>query len=93
MSKKIKKSGKPSPAITHFPSPILKEQDMRSDEEKIDLIADHFREIMEILGLNLTDDSLAETPQRIAKMYVQEIFAGLDENKFPQISFFKDEIQ
>lgn len=92
MSKKSKKDEKPSPAITHFPSPILKKPNMRSDEEKIRLIADHFREIMKILDLNLDDDSLAETPERIAKMYVQEVFAGLDEKNFPPISFFKDEI-
>jgi GTP cyclohydrolase I len=79
----------PSPAVTHFPSPIVKEKVALSEEEKIDKIAERFREIMEILGLDVTDDSLAKTPQRIAKMYVQEIFSGLDEANFPKISFFK----
>jgi GTP cyclohydrolase I len=92
MVKKCQESRIPSPAITHFPSPILKEQVKRSDEEKIDLIAERFQEIMEILGLDLTDDSLAQTPQRIARMYVQEVFAGLNEANFPHISFFKDDM-
>lgn len=91
MAKKPKKNSTPSPAVTHFPSPILKGKAPLSDAEKIDQIAAHFHRILEILGLNLTDDSLVKTPQRIAKMYVQEIFSGLDEKHFPEISFFKDE--
>ena len=51
---------------------------------KISLIADHFTEIMSVLGLDLTDDSLAETPKRVAKMYVNEIFWGLDYEAFPK---------
>lgn len=82
----------PSPSTTHFPSPILQDNLIRSDEEKIRLIAEHFREIMEILGLDMTDDSIANTPERIAKMYVHEVFAGLNETNFPEISFFKDDI-
>ena len=91
MNKQNENHLKPSPAITHFPSPILKDKNSLSAEEKIRLIAEHFQEIMKILGLDLTDDSLAKTPERIAKMYVQEIFSGLEESNFPQISFFKDE--
>src|SRR4029077_4169774 len=91
MNKKNKNSPEPSPAITHFPSPILKDHPSFSEEEKIRLIAEHFREIMEILGLDLTDDSLSATPERVAKMYVQEVFAGLNESNFPDISFFKDD--
>lgn len=87
-----KESDNPSPAITHFPSPIVEKNLNRSDEEKIQLISKHFREIMEILGLDLTDDSLSETPMRVAKMYVHEIFSGLNEKNFPQIRFFKDVI-
>ena len=51
---------------------------------KISLIEDHFTEIMSVLGLDLTDDSLAETPKRVAKMYVNEIFWGLDYEAFPK---------
>jgi GTP cyclohydrolase I len=55
-----------------------------SQEKKIKKIEKHFREIMETLGLDLTDDSLEETPIRVAKMYVKEIFWGLDYNQFPK---------
>jgi len=53
-------------------------------KEKIDHIEAHFGHIMRILGLDLTDDSLIETPKRVAKMYVNEIFWGLDYEAFPK---------
>ncbi len=53
-------------------------------KEKIDRIEAHFKEIMGYLGLDLTDDSLIETPKRVAKMYVNEIFWGLDYEAFPK---------
>ena len=53
-------------------------------KEKIDRIEAHFKEIMGYLGLDLSDDSLAETPKRVAKMYVNEIFWGLDYEAFPK---------
>lgn len=56
----------------------------RPDSEKIDAIRDHFEKIMDILGLDLNDDSLAETPSRVAKMFVKEIFAGLKVENFPK---------
>ena len=65
-------------------SPIVKTN--LSAEQKIEKIKKHFSEIMKTLGLDLKDDSLADTPKRIAKMYVNEIFGGLDENKFPRIT-------
>lgn len=55
-----------------------------NNEEKIDEIVPHFHKIMEILGLDLADDSLEDTPRRVAKMYVNEIFWGLDYTKFPK---------
>lgn len=58
----------------------------RSREEMKALIAQKHAEIMEILGLDLSDDSLSETPQRVAKMYVDEIFGGLWEEEFPKIT-------
>jgi GTP cyclohydrolase I len=80
-----------SPCITNFPSPIRKQKVSLSNAEKIDTIAHHFRCIMETLDLDLADDSLQSTPERVAKMYVEEVFSGLQEENFPAISFFKDE--
>lgn len=53
-------------------------------KEKIDLINEHFKSIMLVLGLDLEDDSLSDTPNRVAKMYVNEIFWGLDYEAFPK---------
>ena len=53
-------------------------------KDKIDRIEEHFTAIMKYLGLDLTDDSLTETPKRVAKMYVNEIFWGLDYEAFPK---------
>jgi GTP cyclohydrolase I len=57
-------------------------------EEKIRIIARHFREIMHTLGLDLADDSLKGTPNRVARMYVEEIFNGLDPANKPDITLF-----
>lgn len=51
------------------------------------------REILNLLGLDLTDDSLEETPQRIAKMYVDEIFSGLDYANFPKITVIENKMK
>ena len=80
-------------AVTRFPSPIKEAIPCMSDEDKIEEIAKRFKEIMEILGLDLSDNSLARTPYRVAKMYVKEIFSGLDPDTFPQISFIKDDFK
>ena len=64
-----------------------------SDEEKIEKIALHFGEIMDILGLDRTDDSLSGTPRRVAKMYVKEIFSGLNPANFPDIKLFENKYQ
>ena len=61
-----------------------------SDEKKIEKIEDHFREIMKILGLDLTDDSLMGTPRRVAKMYVKEAFSGLNPKNKPHIRLFEN---
>lgn len=61
-----------------------------SNEEKIDIIKDDVRHIMETLGLDLTDDSLRGTPNRVAKMFVKEIFSGLNPNKKPSASTFEN---
>lgn len=75
-------------AQTNFPSP-LKTNNL-TESEKITQIASHMAAVMEILGLDLTNDSLQKTPERIAKMYVQEIFSGLDEKNFPDLSLLDD---
>jgi GTP cyclohydrolase I len=60
------------------------------DNLKMELIEEHFKEIMQILGLDLTDDSLKGTPKRVAKMYVKEIFSGLDPKNKPKIALFEN---
>ena len=62
-------------------------------EEKIEKIKHHFSEIMTTLGLDLTDDSLKETPKRVAKMYVNEIFGGLNPINFPKITVIDNKMQ
>ncbi len=64
-----------------------------SDEEKINRIQEHFREIMDILGLDLNDDSLKGTPYRVAKMYVKEIFSGLNPANKPKMALFENKYQ
>ncbi len=60
------------------------------NEEKISVIQNHFKAILETLGMDLTDDSLKGTPLRVAKMYVNEIFGGLHPDKKPVASTFKN---
>jgi GTP cyclohydrolase IA len=64
--------------------------DSINDEDKIAIIEENFKQIMETLGLDLTDDSLIDTPHRVAKMYVKEVFSGLDDKNFPKITLFKN---
>jgi len=64
-----------------------------SQDEKQARIAEHFTEIMRVLDLDLTDDSLQDTPRRIAKMYVREIFSGLDYRQFPKITVVDNKMQ
>ncbi|MGL5430847.1 MAG: GTP cyclohydrolase I FolE [Vibrio sp.] len=61
--------------------------------QKKQQIEHHMREILNLLGLDLTDDSLEETPQRIAKMYVDEIFSGLDYANFPKITVIENKMK
>lgn len=64
-----------------------------SDQDKMEQIETHFREIMDIMGLDLTDDSLKGTPRRVAKMFVQEIFSGLNPANKPQPTLFDNKFQ
>ncbi len=61
-----------------------------TDEDKIRIISSHFREIMNTMGLDLNDDSLKGTPLRVAKMFVKEIFSGLNPKNKPAIAFFEN---
>ncbi|HNP18533.1 MAG TPA: GTP cyclohydrolase I FolE [Fulvivirga sp.] len=61
-----------------------------SDDEKVKKIEGHFTEIMNILGLDLTDDSLSGTPHRVAKMYVKEVFSGLNPENKPKAKLFEN---
>ena len=60
------------------------------DELKMELIAKHFKEIMHVLGMDLTDDSLKGTPNRVAKMYVKEVFSGLNPLNKPTPKLFEN---
>lgn len=71
-------------------TPIRNDAFKLSNEEKMDIIKDDVRHIMETLGLDLSDDSLNGTPNRVAKMFVKEIFGGLDPNKKPNASTFEN---
>ncbi len=75
---------------TSYNTPMREDAFKLSDEEKIDVIKDDVRHIMETLGLDLTDDSLNGTPMRVAKMYVNEIFSGLNPNIKPNASTFEN---
>lgn len=63
-----------------------------SDQNKIDSIRDDFAHIMQTLGLDMTDDSLKDTPGRIAKMFVREIFWGLDYRNFPKCTTIENKM-
>jgi GTP cyclohydrolase I len=78
---------------TSVETPLREDAFAISDDQKIELIQDKFRDIMEILGLDLTDDSLKGTPYRVAKMYVKEIFSGLNPENKPDIKLFENKYQ
>lgn len=73
---------------TSVDTPLRADAFVLSDQEKKERIEQHFRGIMETLGLDLTDDSLSGTPARVAKMYVEEIFSGLNPANKPKLALF-----
>jgi GTP cyclohydrolase I len=75
---------------TNMETPLRPDAFEMDDLLKIDLISKHFKEIMLILGLDLKDDSLKGTPHRVAKMYVKEIFSGLNPANKPEIKLFEN---
>lgn len=82
-TKKILSNVRPTPQI----------DSKLSDDEKVDAISEHFTSILEILGLDLKNDSLAQTPRRIAKMYVNELFSGLSPHNFPRMTVIDNEMK
>jgi GTP cyclohydrolase I len=78
---------------TSSETPMRPDAFILSEEEKINMIKQDVQHIMETLGLDLTDDSLKGTPNRVAKMFVNEIFGGLDPAKKPKASTFDNKYQ
>lgn len=74
-------------------TPLREDAFMLDDELKINKIELHFQEIMKTIGLDLTDDSLKNTPRRVAKMFVNEIFSGLNPENKPEITLFKNKYE
>lgn len=75
---------------TSAETPLRQDAFKLTTSEKIEIIKDDVRHIMETLGLDLSDDSLKGTPNRVAKMFVNEIFGGLDPQKKPSASTFEN---
>ena len=71
-------------------TPLKPDAFVLSDEEKMEKIESKFREIMDVLGLDLNDDSLSGTPKRVAKMYVKEIFSGINPENHPDVKTFEN---
>ncbi|WP_088323571.1 GTP cyclohydrolase I FolE [Polaribacter tangerinus] len=74
--------------FTGLETPMKKDAFLQSDDEKKEKIASLFGEIMDVMGLDLTDDSLKGTPKRVAKMYIDEIFSGLNPANKPKVALF-----
>jgi GTP cyclohydrolase I len=74
-------------------TPLRADAFEKTDDEKIAAIELHFRAIMEILGMDLRDDSLRGTPLRVAKMYVKELFQGLNPANMPSMTLFENKFQ
>ena len=63
------------------------------DKQKLSLLEDHFEKIMELLGLDMLNDSMKESPRRLAKMYVNELFWGMDYHNFPTCTSIKNSLK
>ena len=79
--------------VNSYNTPLRDDAFEMDDETKIKKISKHFEAIMETLGLDLSDDSLRGTPDRVAKMYVKEIFSGLNPSNKPSITLFDNKYQ
>ena len=78
---------------TGLRTPMKADAFLLSDEDKKEKIAVLFSEIMNVMGLDLTDDSLKGTPKRVAKMYIDEIFSGLNPANKPKVALFDNKYQ
>ena len=79
--------------FTGLQTPMKADAFKFSDQEKKEKIASLFKEIMDVMGLDLTDDSLKGTPKRVAKMYIDEIFSGLNPANKPKVALFDNKYQ
>lgn len=78
---------------TNIETPLKDDAFLMSDQTKMEIIEQHFEQIMDTLGLDLNDDSLRGTPKRVAKMFVNEIFYGLNPKNKPSISVFENKFR
>ena len=76
--------------LSSWETPVRADAFELDDDQKVEKIEKHFREIMTILGLDLNDDSLRGTPRRVAKMYVKEVFSGLNPKNRPHARLFEN---
>ncbi len=74
--------------LANIKTPVRPDAEKMPDEEKMQLIEEKMRDVLDILGLDLQDDSLSGTPRRVAKMFVKEIFKGLSSENMPKLSSF-----
>lgn len=79
--------------MTSAETPLRADAFAMDDDLKVELIEEKFAEIMHILGLDLEDDSLRGTPHRVAKMYVKEVFSGLNPANKPKIAVFENKFK
>lgn len=91
-SQNIEDMGDEHVATSHD-TPLREDAFAMDDDLKIELIEKHFREIMHIMGLDLTDDSLRGTPRRVAKMFIKEVFSGLDPKNKPAAKLFENKFK
>lgn len=78
---------------TNLETPLKSNAFEISDNEKKERISKLFAEIMDVMGMDLNDDSLKGTPERVAKMYIDEIFSGLNPKNKPKMSLFENKYQ
>jgi len=79
--------------MTSAETPLRPDAFFKTDEQKMITIEKHFHAIMEEMGLDMTDDSLRGTPHRVAKMFIKEIFSGLNPANKPKITVFDNSYQ